>query len=71
MTRRPVAKPVHGDPHLVTVADAAAIARVSARTIRRWVSTGRLTRYRYGVDYHELLTAKQGADEDNPVRRPT
>ena len=49
--------------------DAARIAGVTTRTIRRWVEAGRLTRYRYGVDYFELQQARDDARDANPVRR--
>lgn len=44
---------------LVTMADAAAYAGVCTRTIRRYISAGRLTGYRFGprvirVDLNEL-----------------
>ena len=56
-------------PHLVTIEDAARIAEVTPRTIRRWITAGRLTQYRYGVDYFELQGARDDAREANPVRR--
>ena len=56
-------------PYFVTMEDAARIAGVTTRTIRRWVEAGRLTRYRYGVDYFELQQARDDARDANPVRR--
>ena len=56
------------DRYFVTHTEAARIARVTPRTIRRWVASGRLTRYAFGVDVMELQDAKESAAAANPVK---
>ncbi|WP_330182725.1 excisionase family DNA-binding protein [Nocardia sp. NBC_01503] len=61
MTQRP---PTDSRPQigqLISLRDAAALARVDIRTIRRWIDNGHLRAYRMGsrlvrVERHELLT---------------
>lgn len=53
---------------LVSVSDAAAIAKVSQRTIRRWLNSGKLTPHNHGkVDAAELQTAQTRVKPCGPL----